>query len=322
MHADTYNNVLRQHHYRQKQLSSATALLQELPLFKAHNYSKIASIAYTMKSQSHSSATTLAKYGEVINNVMLIVSGQVKVFAPPSTQEETDRFGNNFSKIIEKRIPKLAVAMLGRGQIVGEIEVGKGSRTFLMDYETASATTEILEMPATTFKESISSVEIRQSMIYKSIEDINEEKEQRRVGRLTRAYDAVKKMMEGNSSEKKAKQELMNILPSIVDSHTSTPYTESPAISSKSRRLSAIPLAVLESTVGGESVKVTRKASFAVTNLGDLDKIYDSSPSGKIAAAQAAVLSEKNISTKSPNTPRKSSLLQSPRAKLSFGVKN
>jgi CRP-like cAMP-binding protein len=328
LNADTYNAVLRQHHYRQKQLSSATALLSELPLFKTHNYSKIASIAYTMKSQSYSSGTVIAKYGETINNVMLISSGQVKVYAPPqgadnsTSEKNANSFGSPSNKPPGKRMPRLAVCLLGRGQIIGEIEISKNARTFQMTYETCSATTEILEMPATTFKDSISTEEVRQSMIYKSIEDINEEKEQRRVGRLTRAYDAVKKMIEGNASEKKAKEDLMSILPAIID----PAVNESPAVSGKtftsfsptkpSRRLSHIPMALLENS---EAVTVTRKASFAVRNPEDLDKVYDA----KLAASGSKKLSSPSPATSlvtSPSNPRKSSVVNSPR-KLSFAMK-
>ena len=48
MHANTYNAVLRQYHYRQKQLTTATNLLSELPLFKSYAYSKLATVAYTV----------------------------------------------------------------------------------------------------------------------------------------------------------------------------------------------------------------------------------------------------------------------------------
>jgi CRP-like cAMP-binding protein len=377
MHAETYNAVLRQHHYRQKQLSSATSLLQELPLFKGHHYSKIASMAYTMRSQSYSSGTVIAKYGEVINNVLLVASGQVKVFAPPDQQQSQSHSHSPQSLhhaqpekhkpatlFNEKRFPKLAVAMLGRGQIIGDIEISmKGIRTFQMTYETCSATTEILEMPVTTFKEAIlSNLEIRQSALYKSIEDINEEKEQRRVGRLTRAYDAVKKMMEGNSAENKIKEELLSVLPTIIDNSGSSSATSggggviSPQSSSKSRKksiFSAVPAKLLEENSlslmpgsvvdrgngGSDSVKVTRKTSFSVKNPDDLNKIYEVSNrathsngsaadgSGKLGSGKNQPLSSSSTATaavisssllaKSPDFPRKSNLLVSPK-KLSF----
>lgn len=265
MHADTYNAVLRQHHYRQKQLSSATALLSELPLFKHHIYSKIASIAYTMKSQTYSSQSIIAKHGDIINNVLLVASGQVKVYAP--TSKETDNPTQpGINKIIERRIPKLAVALLGRGQIIGEIEVQKGLRTFQMTYESSAASTEILEMPATVFKESLSTGDFRQSIIYQALDGINQEKEQRRIGRLSRAHDAMKKMMEGNTEDLKAKEELLGILPSIIDPSVALDPTGSMNPTSKNRRTSWIANGSYESP---NAPKVTRKISFAA-NSSDL----------------------------------------------------
>ena len=155
MHASTYNAVLRQHHYRQKQLSAATNLLSELPLFKSFAYSKLATIAYTvlynsamntaafyktvilhlnlsilrlaspfyqMTSQTYSAENTLARFGEPIKNVMLIVKGEVKVFAAPAQPSQLSK-DPNLGKLLMKRLPKLAVSLLGRGQIIGEMEV-------------------------------------------------------------------------------------------------------------------------------------------------------------------------------------------------------
>lgn len=234
MHAETYNTVLRQHHYRQKQLSSATALLSELPLFKNQNYSKIASIAYTMKSQTYSSGTSIIKQGDIINNVLLIASGQVKVFAPVNKDSSGS---SEISKVVEKRLPKLAVAMLGRGQIIGESEIMKGLREFQMTYETSAASTEILEVPATVFKESIANADLKQSGMYKSIETINSEMESTREGRLSRAYEAMKKMVEGDSKQIKNKEELMSILPTIIDPTLSS---ASPTASVRTRRDSLV----------------------------------------------------------------------------------
>lgn len=131
IHADTYNLVLKQHHYRQKQLSSATALLQELPLFKHHNYSAIAAIAYTLKSQTYSNKTTIIRSGDVINNLLLINSGDIKVYS--MTNSNNDQTNNNIDKNIsqhekniQKRLPKLAIAIWSKGKIIGETELLKG----------------------------------------------------------------------------------------------------------------------------------------------------------------------------------------------------
>ena len=211
MHAETYNTVLRQHHYRQKQLSSATALLQELPLFRHHNYSKVASVAYTMRSQTYSNQSLIIAYGSIINNVMLIASGQVKVYAAPTIEAQ----GN--AKLLQKRIPKLAIALLGRGQIIGEMEVQKGLTSFQLTYESGAAGTEVLEMPVIVFKESITTGGLTQSMMYKSIEDMNITKEQRRVGRMSRAYDAMKNMMNNESKAIQSKDQLVRTLPVLLD---------------------------------------------------------------------------------------------------------
>jgi CRP-like cAMP-binding protein len=248
MHADTYNTVLRQHHYRQKQLSSATALLQELPLFKHHNYSKVASIAYTMRSQTYSNQTLIISYGDFINNVMLIASGQVKVYAAPVSASDApggaDSGGGSASnkehplgkgtvaKLLQKRIPKLAIALLGRGQIIGEMEIQKGLRSFQMTYEASASSTEILEMPATVFKECFNASNSTQSMLYKNIEEMNEAKEMRRVGRMTRAYDAMKSMMGSTTQAETAKAQLNKMLPTILDPPVASSLSAGPASSS------------------------------------------------------------------------------------------
>ncbi len=266
MHAETYNAVLRQHHYRQKQLSSATALLSELPLFKVYNYSKIASIAYTMRSQTYSAQSTIVSFGQVINNVILIVSGQVKVFAAPlaSSKKDGDSEEDKIGRIIEKRIPRLAVSMLGRGQIIGEMEMHKNCRTFQMTYEAGSASTEVLEMPATVYKESVGGAEFRQSQVYKSVEEVNDQNEQRRATRLVRAYDAMKSMMGGSTREVKSKDELLGVLPVIVD-----PYSSSGSMSSAQYQPGRKNLSTRHSFNNPDVLKVTRKPSFGVTLSAD-----------------------------------------------------
>lgn len=75
-----------------------------------------------MTSQTYSAENTLAKYGEPIKNVMLIVKGEVKVFAAPVQPLQLSK-DPNLGKLLLKRLPKLAVSLLGRGQIIGEMEV-------------------------------------------------------------------------------------------------------------------------------------------------------------------------------------------------------
>ena len=264
MHADTYNAVLRQHHYRQKQLSSATALLSQLPLFKGFTYSKIASLAYTMKSQTYTGQSTIVSRGQVINNVILIVSGEVKVYAEPHSNTSGAASGgtvnDEVSRIIEKRIPRLAVSLLGKGQIIGEMEMQRSLRTFQLTYVAGSAVTEVLEMPATVFKESVCNYDNKQTENYKEIERENNEKGTERSTRIARAYEAMKGMMGGSTREVKSKDELMSVLPILVD----------PIARDSSSVMGAATTSSAVMTARGhyhdsDRPKVIRKLSFGVT---------------------------------------------------------
>lgn len=302
MHADTYNAVLRQHHYRQKQLSSATALLQELPLFKHHNFSKVASVAYTMRSQTYSNQNLVVSCGDIINNVMLIASGQVKVYAAPNPDEQV-------SSIKMKRMPKLAIALLGRGQIIGELEVQKGLRTFQMTYESGASSTELLAMPVTVFKESISAGGLTQSMLYKNIEEMNEAKEQRRVGRMNRAYDAMKTMMGTESKALQSKEQLVKVLPVLIN----TPAAAEPdlAASIGSQRHSSHRHGV-GSYSGDERPAVMRKASFAVKLGEDGHPVVGATQSA--ASAVTSTFGSTKGSLKFASPPQSSAPVGSPNA--------
>lgn len=337
MHADTYNAVLRQHHYRQKQLSSATALLSELPLFKHLNYSKIASIAYTMKSQTYSAGSVIVRAGQVINNVMLVVGGQIKVFASSTDAAAlpSDGYGKSkaamvssttvtkslaasyeisVNKMITKRIPRLAVSILGRGQIIGETEVYHGQRTFAMTYESCAAGTEVLEIPATVFKENVTSLEFKKSANYATIETMNQEKEERRQGRMHRAYVAMRKMMEGPSKEEKVKEQLLTVLPQILDPAVSEPgYLGAPNLASYTARSSATMKASGTMSTG----KSPRMLSLMQSSTGeDAPKVHRRPPFGGSITASPGKATSMAMSTSMaapPSMEKKSSVMQSPR---------
>ena len=90
----------------------------------------------------------------------------------------------------------------------------------------------------------------------------NDEMNQRRIGRLNRAYDVMKSMIEGSSRHTKAKQDLISILPSIID-----PELCGKEISqSKSQKAN--------SNYDSDAVTVTRKSSFSVKlDEGDLQQV-------------------------------------------------
>mmetsp|Transcript_15227 Transcript_15227/g.20871 ORF Transcript_15227/g.20871 Transcript_15227/m.20871 type:complete len:511 (-) Transcript_15227:1550-3082(-) len=248
MHADTYNAVLRQHHYRQKQLSVATNLLSELPLFKTFAYSKIATIAYTMTNQTFSAQSRIVQFNDVIQQVMLIVKGQVKTYATPVSLSELSR-DPEIGRLLKKRIPQLAISFLGRGQIIGEAEVYSGLDRFQHTYEAATSQTEVLQIPIDVFRENIA-VGVVEEEALESVHRIHREKEQRQKTRLGRARDLIKSMVGSEDvGELKSKQQLLNLLPVILDSQVPqsmapvTVYRRPEGVSNMSLKSDSVSLA-------------------------------------------------------------------------------
>lgn len=77
VNAETYNATLRKHHFRQQQMSSAMALLKELPIFNFQSTAKIAQFAYNLTCQTYSPRTVIARANTKINTLFLISSGIV-----------------------------------------------------------------------------------------------------------------------------------------------------------------------------------------------------------------------------------------------------
>lgn len=102
VHADTYNITLRDHHYRIKQLSSSIAFLQELPLFKQLTPSTLNSIAYTLKSQVYVKHDIIINKGDIINNLFIILTGNVKAYASVIMNDDNNNEKNE--KSINKTI--------------------------------------------------------------------------------------------------------------------------------------------------------------------------------------------------------------------------
>ena len=78
LHLNTYNDVMRRHHFKHLKTKSTVELLQQIPLFMKYNQSVISSIAYTMKSQEYSLRATIVKSGAAVQRVLLIASGEIK----------------------------------------------------------------------------------------------------------------------------------------------------------------------------------------------------------------------------------------------------
>jgi hypothetical protein len=70
---------------------------------------------------------------------------------------------------VEKRLPKLAVASLGRGQIIGETEVMLKLDKFEMTYVSSSGC-EVFFMPLNVFLDAIHSPAVKNSVYYNKLE--------------------------------------------------------------------------------------------------------------------------------------------------------
>ena len=214
LHADTYNAVMRQHHYRQKQLASATSLLRQLTLFNHYPYSKLSNIAYSMRSQSHSTSSILVSAGQPVTKVLLVNTGQVRVLRPEKT---TPKSGNPEMVAVERRLPKLAIAVLGRGSVIGELEMHRRLPTFQMTYVSCSPDCEVFEMPASVYLEVAASPAARETDTYKNNEAAKSSRETSHFERMDRAILSMKGMMMKHANVEDDKVTLLKMLPMLVD---------------------------------------------------------------------------------------------------------
>lgn len=215
LHGDTYNTVLRQAHYRQKQLAACTSLLSQLPLFKAYPYAKLSNIAYYMRSQGYSTTALIRAAGSPVDRVLIVNTGSVKQLhpvnkgrlGPEATEEET----------LTRRLPALAYAILGRGSVIGEIEMHRRLPTFQFTYISGSNDCEVFEMPLEVYIDHVSTRELRGTDLYKSIETIKQAQEQLHGNRLHRAVDAIKAIVVSEAKANDDKANLLKMLPLLVD---------------------------------------------------------------------------------------------------------
>ena len=239
LHADTYNAVLRQHHFRQTRLDSSIALLQELPLFQQLSPSVLTAIAYTIKSQTYSRNEVVVVDGDVINNLFLIASGDIKVHAPAvattavattasTSSVSMDSTDSRSISIRKTRPPTVAVAVMSRGKLIGEAEVFQDARLFEFSYRVSSSIAELLAIPATVLREALHANKVKESEVYRAMEAAHLQKKvviDERVKtalRMTTAVMMAKNTTEGQGSsrskELKSKSELGSWM------HLTTPH--------------------------------------------------------------------------------------------------
>lgn len=273
MHAETYNKVLRHHHYRQRALNAAKQLLQEIPVFAQFTFTKLAQVAYTMTSQIYSSNSQVINYGDPIKNIYVIGSGQVKVFPPHSKTESSvsnPRIQDQVSltiKRMEKRLPKLAVALLGKGSVIGELEISKKMSNFENRYVASSGGCEVFLLPLHVYHECIASGKARDESFMQELEEYNNNRDKENKERMGRTRKSMKEMMISPSAHCEAtKRELMSVLPTMVDEspfHFSEPYPEEDGYNNRYKMSSGVN----SSISGGGSLGYTHPLADSMANL-------------------------------------------------------
>jgi hypothetical protein len=113
-------------------------------------------------------------------------------------------------KKIEKRLPKLAVALLGRGQLLGEYELQKRYVNFQMNYISSTNDCEVFEIPLNIFTECMSSPSLRQSSLFEDLSNYGIGRDKLNKERISRAFKSFKSMMtQGDIYMQETKKELM-----------------------------------------------------------------------------------------------------------------
>jgi CRP-like cAMP-binding protein len=234
LHAPTYNAVLKQHHYRSSKLTAATALLTEMPVFNAYSQARLASIAYNMQAFMYQNTAKIVQAGSVVRSVLVVHSGSVRVVqerdfggGKPSgddggDEEEEEREEMTAEETLLRRLPRLAVSILGRGSVIGEWEVLQGRSAFEMTYISNSSDCEVFEMPLSTYRECCmdKSNSEHTADLMREKAKLAERREVRTRGRLERAEDKIKKMALVRARMKDDQTALLRMLPVLIDGVT------------------------------------------------------------------------------------------------------
>ena len=236
LHASTYNVVLKQHHYRASKLSSATALLKEMPVFNTYTHAKLSSVAFNMKSTFHQKTSIIAKAGDAIGRVLIIHTGTVRVLEeremPKKGGEDEDdkdlvepaetKHSRSAQETLLRRLPRLAVSELGKGSVIGEWELLQGKKTFSTTYVSNSNDCEVFEMPLEIYHDCCTSATIseHQQDLMREKHVLAQRRNARIRGRLDRTENRIKKIALDFAKDKDDQGTLLRMLPLLIDGVT------------------------------------------------------------------------------------------------------
>jgi len=204
VNAETYNVVLRHHHFRQKQLQTSIAIIQELPLFKNLNESSLTAIASMVKNANFKKKELIVSEGDSIQYVIVIIGGDVKVCKTQKVVHPNEVEGIYIKK-------KTVVDTLGKGKIIGQLELFKDTRHFEYTYE-ASTLTETMLIPVTAFLEGMKSIHSKRTICSGSHGGQYKDKKDILSDRTESAFDLIKNLI-----QLKSNHELVIKLPTIAN---------------------------------------------------------------------------------------------------------
>ena len=178
------------------------------------NISTLTALAYTMKGHTYSKNSIVVHSGSPLNDLHIILSGDVKVYTQTCNTGTKDmkEFLEN-----KRRIPQIALSIMGRGRIIGESEIFKGVNNFEYTYEVVSSNTEIFAMPTTVFKEAMNNGLFKHSALYKSLEASHKRNDHVLNDRAIRAVDVIKSLMIENKKDLTSRNVLERALPTLIN---------------------------------------------------------------------------------------------------------
>ena len=140
-------------------MSTAITFLKNIPLCKFYSFSKLAKLAYDMKSSSYQKKFNVLKAGDAIKNVFFVRSGEVCVSQPLEKEKKHHHSPHN--------MPSLALSILSTGKILGEFDILSNESCYSSTYMTKTDS-EFFELPLHLFLNNInqSSKKNKETFIY------------------------------------------------------------------------------------------------------------------------------------------------------------
>lgn len=220
-----YNLSLRRHHFEKHNFSLATAMLRKLPQFEQYAYSQIAHIAMNMQMHTIRIRTVLVRAGQPIKDVYFISSGAMKVLQPTAPQREVGQVLPS----VYKRIPSVAVAVLGFGIAIGEREMQLGQKTYQYTYVADSSTVELFSMSTAMFEVYVSGSSLRSNRVYKRLERQHDEVDKARGNIVQSSQAVINEMMLKKATDLVMLESFLLALPLIDVNYDPLPSPEEDA---------------------------------------------------------------------------------------------